>query len=248
MSTSTISPITKNYLRVLGFLRTYHRWTGEGLEHILSDRACLIVGYHGRGLPPDLGILTLEIFERKQYLPHFILHRRVWQVPVLNKIIDDCGAVPGDGEPIREAVRRGEALVVAPGGTHEGARSFRTRYQVNFGRHRGYLKFAMELGIPIVPVASSGCDDVYIGLNDGHQLSRRLGLPKDLPLWFAVGLNGFYPFSLPLPVKLHTIVGEPIEPNEVVDLAPDHPEFLDRLNEVVTGRLQGLLDTARRRV
>lgn len=239
------SNITRNYLRVLRFLRRYHRWSGEGLEHVLADRACLIVGYHGRGLPPDLGILTLEIYERKQYLPHFILHKRMWEVPVLNKIVDDCGAVPGDGPRIREAVDRGEALVVAPGGTHEMARSFRTRYQVDFGRRRGYLKFALQLGIPIVPVGSAGSDDVFIGLNDGHRLSRKLGLPSDIPLWFAVGLTGMYPFSLPMPVKLHTIVGAPIDPTGAVDMDPEHPEFLDRLNTVVTGELQGLLDRAR---
>lgn len=242
-----ISPTTRNYLRVLAFLRRYHRWSGEGLEHLLGDQACLIVGYHGRGLPPDLGVLTLEIFERKGYLPHFILHRRIWDVPVLSAILDDVGAVPGDGDPIREAVDRGESLVVAPGGTREMARSFRTRYQVDFGRRRGYLKFAIDLGIPIVPVASAGSDDVFIGLNDGHKTSRRLGLPADLPLWVAVGLTGVYPFSLPLPVKLHTIVGAPIDPNNAVDLEPDHPDYLDRLNDRVTSQLQLQLDTARTR-
>ncbi|MCH9688271.1 MAG: acyltransferase family protein [Deltaproteobacteria bacterium] len=241
------SSITTNYLRVLRFLRSYHRWSGEGLHHLLTDQACLIVGYHGRGLPPDLGVLTLEIYERKGYLPHFILHKRMWEVPVINKIVDDCGAVPGDGERIREAVARGESLVVAPGGTQEMARSFRTRYEVDFGRRRGYLKFALQLGIPIVPVGSAGCDEVFIGLNDGHRLSRRLGLPKDIPLWFGVGLTGLYPLSLPMPVKLHTIVGEPIDPHQAVDLPADHPDFLERLNAVVTGRLQGLLDQARAR-
>ena len=66
---------------------------------------------------------------------------------------------------IRDLPERGESLVVAPGGTREMARSFRTRYQVDFGKRRGefeqtplantFVSVANAMGVPTKSFADS---------------------------------------------------------------------------------------------
>ena len=71
----------------------------------------------------------------------------------------------------------------------EGTRSFRERYKVKWGDRRGYLKLALKYKIPIIPTGGTGVDDTYIGLNDGYAWGKRLGLPGNLPFWFAFGVG-----------------------------------------------------------
>ncbi len=110
----------------------------------------------------------------------------------------------------------------------------------------GYLRFALKYRLPIVPVGAAGVDDAYIGLNDGTALAHRLGLPRGLAVWFGLGPLGVFPFSPPFPVKMHQIIGAPIELPRGVDLK--NPQVLLPLHELVTRKVQHLLDVACRRV
>ena len=134
-----------------------------------------------------------------------------------------------------------------PGGTREGCRSFRHRYQVDWGDRVGYLTMALRHGLPIVPIAAAGIDDGYVGLNDGYALGKRLGAPARLPLWLGLGLFGPFPFSPPLPVKITQLIGEPINLEAEGPVNRDDRIALRRLHEKVKGAVQALLDEGRRR-
>jgi hypothetical protein len=157
--------------------------------------------------------------------------------------IDGLGFVTGDGDDMAEVLGRGEHVIITPGGAREGCRPFTVRYQVDWGRRMGYLRVALKYGLPIVPVAASGVDATYIGLNDGYRTSKRLSVESGFPLWLAVGATGIWPMSLPFPAKIRQIIGAPIHLDETV--APDDDAALGRLHERVTGAVQGLLDRAR---
>lgn len=227
------------------FLRRYHRFSVNGLEHVLSDGAKLLVSYHGRGLPMDLGLVAHEVFLRKGYLPHAIMHRRLWDIPVVRDMVDGWGAIPGEVSSLEDAIARGESIMVTPGGTREALRRFDTRYRVNFGGRRGYLKLALKHGLSIIPVASWGVDERFIGLNDAHAISERLGIKTDLPLWVGVGLGGVFPVALPWPVRIHTEIGAPIDLHAATTHSPDSAHNLEELNNLITGRIQDLLEQAR---
>lgn len=231
------------------YARWYHRYTVEGLEHVLTRRPMLIVGYHGRPAAYDMCILTVQIYERLGYLPHGLLNASVDSIRPLKWLCDAIGYFTNDttdAEKMAAALRRGEHLIVTPGAALEGSRSYRDRYRVRWGTHMGYLKLALKYHLPIVPVGAAGVDDTYIGLNDGTALARGLGLPRGLALWFGLGPFGVFPFSLPFPVKMHQIIGEPIELPRDID--PENRERLLPLHKMVTGKVQELLDQARRRV
>jgi hypothetical protein len=244
MSTANGFPLAL-WLAYWGPIRRWHRYEPEGLEHLDGPGAKLIVGYHGRAFAHDLCMLTVTLHERLGYLPHAVFHGAANDNALLKYMVDGFGFVTGDGDAMEQVVARGEHVIVTPGGTREGCRSFRTRYKVDWGERVGYLRLAIKYGLPIVPVAASGVDDAYVGLNDGYALGKRLGAPARLPVWFALGAHGVWPFSLPFPVKIRQIIGEPIDPHAGGRIDPGDRSALVALHRKVAGTVQGLLDRAR---
>jgi 1-acyl-sn-glycerol-3-phosphate acyltransferase len=226
-------------------MKRWHRYSVEGLEHLRTPGSKLLIAYHGRGIPLDLALLAEEVRRVEGYLPRSIVHEGLWHIPLFPEYLAANGCIRGDGPELRGAIARGESVFIAPGGTYEGLRGFWHRHEVDWGKRRGYLRLALELGVPLVPAATAGMDDRFIGLNDGHALGRRLNLPAKWPLWIAFGPFGLYPFTLDFPVKLHTVIGEPI-----VLSPPTHIDdaWMDETHTMITKRIQGVLDEATRTV
>jgi hypothetical protein len=235
------------WLAGFGLLRRYHRYRVVGLETLLAPGAKLIVAYHGRPLALDQCMLTVVLHERLGYLPHGIIHGAFDQHPALRWLKEGLGFVTRDGPELAEAVARGEHLLVQPGGTREGCRSFRHRYRVDWGQRMGYLRLAIKYALPIVPVAGHGMDDAFIGLNDGYALGRRVKVPWGLPLWLGLGATGLWPFSLPLPVRMTQVVGRPIHRHLGGRMDPEDRTAMQRLHQEVSEAVQALLDRARTR-
>lgn len=239
----------KAWLATWRFWQCYHRYTVEGFEHLDVDHSVLIAGYHARGLAFDMCMLTARIYEELGYFPHGIIHRGSENVRVMKWMFDRLGFIVGDGKAMKQAVARGEHIMVTPGGEREGMRSHRDRYRVNWGKRMGYLQLAIRHRLPIVPVAASGADDTYFGVYDSHALGQRLGVPRqwDFALWLGLGPLGPYPFSPPFPVRLHQIIGPPIDDHLELsaEQADGEREKLKPYHDLVVGRVQDLLDLAR---
>jgi 1-acyl-sn-glycerol-3-phosphate acyltransferase len=235
------------WLAAFRVLRAWHRYEVQGLETLLQPGAKLIVAYHGRPVALDQCMLTVSLHERLGYLPHGIIHGYFGQNRLLRRWIDGLGFVTGDGPELAEAVARGEHVLVQPGGTREGCRSFRHRYQVDWGERLGYLRLAIRHGLPIVPVAGNGVDDAYVGLNDGYALGRRLGVPAGIPVWMGLGATGVWPLALPFPVKITQLVGAPIQRHLRGGIDPSDRAALVALHQEVRGSVQALMDGARGR-
>jgi 1-acyl-sn-glycerol-3-phosphate acyltransferase len=223
-------------------MRSYHRFEVTGLANLERPGAALIVGYHGRPFAHDLCMFQSFMADRTGAMPHAVIHEAFARIPVLRWLVESGAFVTGDGEEMRAILARGERVIVTPGGTREGLRSFRDRYRVNWGGRLGYVRLALKYGLSIIPTASAGVDDAYLGLNDGHAWGRRL--PGGFPLWLGVGPLGLWPLSPPFPVKITLHVGEPIALGKV---EPDDRAGLLALHARVTGAVQALLDGARAR-
>ena len=129
---------------------------------------------------------------------------------------------------------------MAPGGTREGLRPVWNRHRVDFGGRRGYLRLAAAHDLPIIPVASSGLDETFLGLSRGYALPAFGG--AELPLWLAIGVGGIWPFALPFPMKVRQRIGSPIR------LGPlDGDAALEEAHRRVTAALQAMLDDLRGR-
>lgn len=223
-------------------MRRYHRYSVAGLENLPTDRAALLVGYHGRPIAHDMCMLTTLIDERFGYMPHGIVHRAAFETPILKSLCLGLGFLSEDGEAFQRAIERREHILVQPGGTREGCRSFRARYRVDWGQRMGYLKLALRHRLPIVPVAASGVDDTYIGLNNGYTLGKRLHAPLGLPLWLGLGPLGPWPISPPFPVKITQYIGKPIDLEHERPIDIDDPNRLAALHSHIMDTVQRMLD------
>lgn len=225
-------------------MRRWHRYEVVG-EHWLSARPALLVGYHGRPVAHDLCMLQSYLEERTGRFPRAFIHEGFKHYAPLRAFVEGVDFLTGDDATVRDALARGDHLVVTPGGTREGCRSARTRYRVDWGNRRGYLKLAARYGLPIIPAAASGVDDTYVGLNDGDAAGKRLGLPHGVPAWIGVGPFGLWPLSPPFPVKVIQHLGAPFTAHLAPGAARDDAA-LDAMHREVVGCVQRLLDTATR--
>lgn len=230
------------WLRYWAVMQRYHRYEVQGLEHLRGGPA-LLIGYHGRVVARDLCMLSVEIHRRLGYLPHVVANQLLLRTPYVRALTSALGFVAGDHPSLEAAVRRGEHLLVTPGGVREAARSFRARYRVDWGQRTGYLRLALRYRLPLIPIGASGVDDAFFGLNDGYRLGRRLGAPAGLPPYLALGPLGPWPLSPPFPVKIRQRIGAPIHLDP--DLDPADQAGLLRWHERVTRAVQQQIDLAR---
>lgn len=228
------------------FRERWHRYSVEGVEHLLEPGAALLVGYHGRPVAHDLCMLQIRLEERHGITAHPIMHAAAAQTPVLRHAVKAMGMVTGDGPELAAAVAQGHKLMVTPGGTHEGCRPWTQRYRVDWGGRTGYVKLALKYRLPLVPAAGIGVDDTYVGLNDGDDWARRLGAPAGLPVWLGVGPFGLWPLSPPFPVTIRTRVGAPMRAHLDRPVDPKDKAALAAVDAEVRAAVQALLDEGRR--
>ncbi len=232
-------PAARLWIGYWRMMMRYHRYEVEGLEHLDSGGPYLVVGYHGRPIAHAMCMFTVAVWERLGYIPHGVMHAGFEKNRALNWITEGIGFVY-PGAAMDRVVEAGEHLVTLPGGTREGCRSVLSRHQVDWGRRTGYLRFALRHGLSIVPVGSHE-DLTYIGLNDGYELGKRLGVPHGVPVWFGLGPLGLWPLSPPFPTRIRQRVGPPIE-LPAVD-AEDRGALLE-LHDHITSAVQSLVDGA----
>ncbi len=250
MSTLDDLPLSL-WLRYWRLLRRYHRYTVAGLEHLPKEEARLVAGYHGRPIAFDMCILTVELYERLGYMPHGMVHRGVRHVAPMRWLANGLGfVIDGGDRAIAAAVKKAEHVIVTPGGGEEGCRRFDDAYRVHWGDRVGYVRIAVKYGMKIVPVGAAGADGAYIGLNTGPSLGRWLGLPKEYAwmAWAGLGPLGLWPLSPPFPVRVHQVIGAPIDPRDDGARSPEDGDALLRVHRRVTAAVQGALDQARAHV
>lgn len=122
-------------------------------------------------------------------------------------------------------------LVFPPGGDYDSYRPTFAQTEIDFNGRTGYVRTALETGVPLVPTVSIGAQETQLFLTRGNWLAKRLGLTKArmdiLPISFGVpfGLSVLMPPNLPLPSKIVTEVLEPIHVAE--RFGPDPPDIAE---------------------
>jgi 1-acyl-sn-glycerol-3-phosphate acyltransferase len=220
----------------------------RGLGHIPDHGPVLLVGNHSGGnVTPDTGVLTLAFsayfgVERPFYQ---LAHNLVVSWPGLG-FLRKFGTVAASPANAEEALRAGAALLVYPGGDHEVHRPSWDSARVDFAGRRGFVRLALEAGVPIVPVVSIGGQETALFVSRGDGLARLLRLDrlfrlKVLPISLALpwGLNvGDFAGHLPLPSKIVVEVLPRIDLREEFGDEPD----VDEVYEEVVARMQEALD------
>jgi 1-acyl-sn-glycerol-3-phosphate acyltransferase len=139
-------------------------------------------------------------------------------------------------------------VLVFPGGVYDAYRPTLTENVIDFNSHTGYVRTAVEAGVPIVPAVSIGGQESQLFLTRGTWLAKRLGLKRfrsdilPISLGFPFGLSVIVPPNLPLPTK---IVMQTLEAIDVVTQFGENPD-VDEVDSHVRSMMQTALDALAR--
>lgn len=213
--------------------RNYFRASAFGVEHIPATGRVLFVANHSGQLPFDgLVIASACFLEPPQpRLVRSMVEYFVPTVPFASYLFARWGQITGTPENCRRLLAAEEAVLVFPEGTRGISKSFARRYQLaEFGH--GFLRLALEMRAPIVPIAVIGAEEQAPAINV-KPLARLLRSPS----FPVVPYPPFVPV-VPLPVKYRLYFGEPIV---LAGDPDDDDDVIDEKTRIVKARIQSMI-------
>jgi 1-acyl-sn-glycerol-3-phosphate acyltransferase len=257
--------------RVIGlYYDWYHRCGVHGIADV-PDRPTLFVANHNGVLGSEVLMLLEGWFRhapprapRVLGLAHDVIFSHnafKWWVPRL-------GAIPATPENAREALAKGYSALVYPGGDRDIFRPWSKRDRVDFDGRKGYAEIAVEMNVPIVPIANVGGHESTIVLHRSDALAAMLDLKKKyrmrgVPITFRglpfvpwlfwnrtqdmavnaiIGLAG-----LPLPAKMDFYFERAIELDPSQKTKLSRQEQVNLLNRRTIEALEGRMRTEYRK-
>ena len=162
---------------LLPFFLVYFRLERIGREHIPTDGPIIFASNHRSFLDP---FIIGAMNKRPLY---YVAKMELFQKPLQGWFLNSLGAIPvarnqSDEElltTVRAVLGRGDSVVIFPEGTRIRPGSL--------GRpRRGVGRFALETGVPIVPIALIGTEDIRKKWRvRPHKVSIRAGNPLVFP-------------------------------------------------------------------
>ena len=233
------------------FTTTYHRSEVRGLENIPAEGPCLLVGNHSGGtMIADTFVFTAEFYahfgEQRRF--HQLAHDLAARLPAIG--LRKWGTVAASHENAKRAFERDAAVLVYPGGDYETFRPSWHGDKIEFGGRKGFLKLALEAGVPVIPVVAAGGQETALFVTRGERVAKATGwadltrikvLPVAFGPPFGVSLLDL-PTRFPLPAKITLEVLEPIDLTERFGADPDLDEVYNEVTNDMQDALTGLHD------
>jgi 1-acyl-sn-glycerol-3-phosphate acyltransferase len=209
-------PTAETLGRVLRLLEPARRLVNPKVygEENLPRGGALLVGNHTLIGLLDAPLLCAELWERGIRVRTLGNHAH-FKLPRWRDLLMSVGVVPGTPATAEALMRRGETLLVFPGGGREVAKRKGEKYQLIWENRMGFARLAVKHGYPIVPFATVGAEDAldvvvdtdHRFLKPVHRLFEKMSGSPDL---FPI-VKGIGPTPIPRPERQYYWFGEPIE-------------------------------------
>lgn len=223
----------------------------RGWDRLPRRGPFLIVGNHsgGAGSVDPLPFLVRWVAERGPEAPlYFLAYDLLFAVPVLGPSLQRVGIVPANPRTARQALDRGAAVMVFPGGDHEVFRPWTDRNRVDFGGRSGFVSLAIAAGVPVVPMTIHGAHESTLVLTRGERIAKWLGAGRINVNVFPIVWNipfgpmpAFVP-SIPLPAKVTVQLGAPLDWSRYGAARARDPRVVRRCYDEITSLMQRTLD------
>jgi 1-acyl-sn-glycerol-3-phosphate acyltransferase len=238
---------TRQIAKLVGpAIKRYFRAEVHGLDAMPTAGGALVVSNHSGGMfTPDVLIFAPAFYEKFGFdRPVYTLAHYGVFIANIGDWLRRAGVIEASRENAAKALRSGAVVLVFPGGDYDSYRPTFTENVIDFAGRTGYVRTAIETGVPIVPMVSIGGQETQLFLARGDSIARRLGLKRArveiLPISFGFpfGLSAILPPNLPVPAKIVTRVLEPIDVAAEFGEDPD----VDEVDRHVRAVMQEALD------
>ena len=225
--------------------RGWFRVQMRGLEHVPSAGPALVVANHSGVLPLDAVMLQVGLLDEHPAARslRMLSADMVYSVPLLGWMARASGHVPASPEEAERLLGAGELVGVFPEGFKGIGKPFSDRYHLQrFGRG-GFARIAIQTGVPLIPVAIVGAEEIYPMVADWPELAAKLNLPyfPITPLFPWFGLLGAVPLPSKWliefcdPVPTHGFTPDQSEDAEVI------AELADKVKDTIATKIDELL-------
>jgi 1-acyl-sn-glycerol-3-phosphate acyltransferase len=144
----------------------------------IPEPPALVVGIHsGAPFPWDawaVGIQWWRHFGTDRPL-HGTAHDALMAFPVIGAYFRKMGVLPAAPDSITTALAAERDVVLYPGGERDSLREWTKRDEAHLAGRTGFVKLAIDTGVPIVPVATVGGPDAMPVLASGRRLASSCG-------------------------------------------------------------------------
>ena len=186
-----------------------HYWRVEvtGAHHLPANGPALVVANHSGAIPFDGAMVCTAVEIHRQRTLRFLYDRFVENLTPVASFYKKVGGAVATRENAVELLRAGELLLVFPEGVSGVAKPFGDRYRLR-PFSPGFVRLALSLDVPIVPVAVVGAEEIYPLVGRAEVVGKLLGMPyvPVTPFFPVLGMLG----ALPLPTKWFMHFGKPI--------------------------------------
>ncbi len=185
---------------------------------------------------------------------HGTAHDALMAAPLVGSYFRRMGVLPAAADSIAAALAAGHDVALWPGGELDSLRPWTQRDDAVLAGRKGFVRLAIRSGVPIVPISTVGGPDSMPVLASGKRLAKLLQLDKVARLkMFPIALQAPWGISpaflpeIPLPTKIRTAFGEPIELDADPERAKDDEYVERKYNEVCDAIQSGMDRLARKR-
>lgn len=222
--------------------RNWFRVQMRAVKHVPESGAALVVANHSGVLPFDAIMLQTGLLdEHPQHRNLRLLGADlVYEVPGLSSLAVKSGHTRARPSEAERLLGDGELVGVFPEGFKGIGKPFRERYQLQrFGRN-GFAATAIAAGVPIIPCAIVGAEEIYPMIGNAAPLARMLHLPyfPVTPLFPWLGPIG----AIPLPSNWVIEFCPPVPTDGYATSGPADPDALAELGNGVRDTIQQKLD------
>jgi 1-acyl-sn-glycerol-3-phosphate acyltransferase len=227
----------------LALYRQWFRVRMRGLEHVPAAGPALIVANHSGVLPLDAIMLQAGLFADHPAHRNLRLLGAdlVYELPGLADLARRSGHTRADPDCAQRLLAAGQLVGVFPEGFKGTGKPFSERYRLQrFGRG-GFARTAITAGVPIIPCAIVGAEEIYPMLGNSEGAARLLGLPYFplTPLFPWLGPLG----AIPLPSNWIIEFGDPVPagPGRTTPAEGQVDELAESVKAVIQARVEALV-------
>lgn len=150
----------------------------------------------------------------------------IFRIPLYRELLLWLGCVDASLATARRVLKSGRSLFVYPGGEAEQMRARPGDHIAYWESRKGFVKLALEFGIPLIPSYCFGENELFHPLNMFSQL--RMALCNKFHVAIPLGY-GRWGTLLPRKIPLVSVIGSPME---VPKMGRDDPDFSAKVDEV----------------